>query len=211
MPRVLAVMAVSLLLGCNRSASPEAGDRSGSAPAQALAKPPAPSAPFVPPEPWQPRGEGEPIAPPDLEAETWRIQVNQYRPHQRKTPHWQPLPAAQALELQMPPGSGYRCLVQPIEVAPDANDFGTKLRAWLLTRRFVCSSDGFGSWTEYGLSVRLGTDGARDVRFQSDALLRERVGGVTRETKVVLRPDKQRREATLGPPQVMAGVEVDED
>ena len=95
--------------------------------------------PFAAPKPFVPRsGHGSPVAPPDLSQETWRALVNQYRPHQKKTPHWQPLPADQRVELQMPPGHGYRCVVYPLDVTQSTNDFGTELKGWSLRRDMLC-------------------------------------------------------------------------
>jgi hypothetical protein len=138
--------------------------------------------------------------------------VNQYSPHQIKTPKWQPLPAREVVELAMPPGSTFRCMATALEVKTDANTFGTELRAWLLSRSILCSSDGFRSWTQYPHRVRLSTDGARTVDFQSDGLLRERASdGTVRNTLVVMRSDAEPREASPGPPRILPGVEVASD
>jgi hypothetical protein len=138
--------------------------------------------------------------------------VSQNQPLQKKTPLWQPLPAPQTVELAMPEGSGFRCIVTPLQVAAEANDFGTKLKAWLLTRYLRCSSDGWRHWTEYGYRVKVLPDGSRTEEGEAGALLRELSADQTvLHSFVHLRSDKERREATTGPPQILPGVAVDED
>jgi hypothetical protein len=166
---------------------------------------------FVAPQPWQAKREGAaPIAPPELE--TWRVLVNQNQPPQIKTPRWQSLPPTETVELAMPAGSGFRCVITPLQVAADANEFGTKLKAWLLTRHLLCSGDDFRHWTEYVHPVRVLPDGARETPPESGALLRERDGDdAVRHTYVLLRSDTQTGEPTTGPPRILPGVVVDDD
>jgi hypothetical protein len=178
----------------------------------------APRVAFVAAQPWHSR-MGKPIAidPPDLANETWRVFVNQNQPIQLATPRWQPLPAQDNVEPTMPAGSRFRCLVTPLEIATDANDFGTKLKAWVLTRTLRCSVDGWHSWTEYPHKVRVAPDGTRTVVAAAEALLRQRDGAPgasaqpVRETYVLVRDDKEHREATTGPARILPGVAVDED
>jgi hypothetical protein len=180
----------------------------------------APREPFVAPEAWHSRmGKPQTIEPPALANETWRVFVNQSKPIQFKTPRWIPLPAQDNVEPEMPEGSTFRCLVTPLQIATDANDFGTKLKAWVLTRTLRCSADGWHSWTEYPHTVRVAPDGTRTVVTAAEALLRQRDAGGSaagsaagaRETVVLVRADKERREATTGPPRILPGVPVDED
>ena len=206
-----------LLLGCGSRA-----DREAAPVAQKLAEPPQtadksavhepPVFAFVAPKPWQSSREGStPLAPPDLSLETWRVLVSQTKPIQIKTPLWQSLPASQSVELSMPEGSGFRCVVTPLEVKAQANDFGTKLVAWSMLRRFVCSADGFRSWTEYQHEVRLRPDGTREDSPETGALLRERNGAQVVETYALMRTTPERREATTGPPQITTGKAIDPD
>jgi len=181
---------------------------SGSARQPAPVEPPI--ARFVAPATWHPTwGKGPAVEPPDLDGETWRVFVNQFEPIQRETPAWQALPARAAVELKMPPGSRHRCVVSPLEVVAQPDDFGAKLEHWLLVRTMVCSSDGFASWSSYPHRVALGTDGSRRVITHTDALLHEHEkDGSARESAVTLRSDKEVREASLGAPRILEGVEV---
>jgi len=222
--RVVGV-ACALLLGLVLIACGSSGDRAApSAPPPPASTtraespnddPPLPSGPpavaFVAAQPWQSTREGsEPIAPPPLE--TWRALVSQNQPHQIETPRWQPLPPQDTVGLKMPPGIGFRCVVTPLQVKAEANDFGTKLKAWVMTRSLLCSSDGFRRWTEHVHSVRLAGDGTRETSAVAGALLREREAGpVVRHSYVVMRADEENRQATTGPPRILPGVAVDDD
>lgn len=210
---------IALLIACgsrDERATPASAARPAS---HAAAKPSAdgarPSAPpavaFAEPQPWQSAREGtEPIAPPPLE--TWRALVSQHKPHQIETPRWQPLPPKDTVALKMAPGSALRCVVTPLQMTADANDFGTKLKAWVLTRSLLCSGDRFRSWTEHVHSVRVPTEGSRATTAEAAVLLRERdAGAEVRHAFVSVRDDEERRAATTGPPRILPGVAVDED
>ena len=202
------------LLGCGprtdtAGAAPSA--KQGSSGAKPAAKPPTFT--FAAPQAWRSKRDGvAPIAAPDLARETWRALVNQNAPIQAKTPHWQALPAGETVELQMPPESRFRCVVSPLEVTTQANILGTELKAWLFARRVLCSSDDWRTWTESTHRVRERIGAGREAGEDAGLLLREQQpDGRVRETYVLLRSDPEKREATLGPPHVLPGVEVDED
>jgi hypothetical protein len=165
---------------------------------------------FEPPQAWRSRRpDAAPIAPPDLSQHTRYAFVEQYEPHQVKTPIWQPLPASEATEIAMPPGSTFRCIALPLKLEPDANTFGTQLLGWLLSRNIVCSSDGWRSWTDYPHRVRLRPDGTRTVEYRSEGWLRERMAdGTIRRAWLALRSEAPRRAATTGAPQILPGVEI---
>ena len=241
---VMLISAAALaVVSCKGSAERSTPARAPSVPASKVPAPAALTAPaplpaelaaprvaFVAAQAWHSR-MGKPVAidPPALANETWRVFVNQNQPIQLATPRWLPLPAQDNVEPAMPPGSRFRCLVTPLQIATDANDFGTKLKAWVLTRTLRCSVDGWHSWTEYPHTVRVAPDGTRTVVAAAEALLRQRdneapprsAGAVppgdasgaqsVRETYVLVRADKEHREATTGPPRILPGVPVDED
>jgi hypothetical protein len=172
-----------------------------------------PATPFTPPQPWRSRGEPvEVVEPPDLARETWRAFVNQYKPMQKKTPLWRPLPAAETVVLEMPAASAFRCIVTPVQVSTETNDYGTKLKAWLLRRDLLCSADGWRSWTEHPHVARLLPDGTRQTTTMAQVQLRERDRDPeVRETFVLVRDDEEPRAATTGPPKILPNVAVDEE
>jgi hypothetical protein len=190
------------------AASAQATQTSAATPA---ARPP--SFTFVAPQAWRSRKPGvAPIEAPDLAQETWRALVTQSQPLQKKTPHWQALPAAQTVELQMQEASAFRCVVSPAEIRPDANTWGNKLKAWEISRSMLCSSDGWHSWTEAIHHVRRPVGAERPPEASTGLLLREQESdGSVRQSFVVIRSDKEQREATTGPPRVLPGVAVDDD
>jgi len=215
--RVLTIaVAACASLGCQKSAEPP--PPSAAQPSALTKTEPAPSLrppefPFVAPAPWQSRKKDAPaIPPPDVDAEVWRAFVTQNEPLQIKTPRWQALAPRETVEVAMPTVSKYRCVVTPLSIVTEANDFGTKLKAWVMTRRLLCSNDGWQSWTEYSHTARLPTEGEREMESVPQAFIREREPDQSvRQTFVLLRSDKEQLEATTGPPRILPGVRVDED
>lgn len=174
-----------------------------------------PSFTFVAPQPWQSKKEGvAPVDPPDLSKETWRIFVSQYEPIQFETPKWQPLPAAETVEVKMRPGSPYRCVVSPLKIEPIANGFRTKFKAWYMERTLLCSGDGFRTWIESKLALRANADGTRQVGPNAGALLTHwdaKDPNLLVHTSVLMRSDKENIEPTYGPPQILTNVNVPPD
>lgn len=190
------------------------GGDAAKAPAPAASPPPPapvvhapPSFSYVPATAWVSREDPNiTVAPPDPAKETWRVFSDQRKPMQKPTPVWRPLPANETVAVQLQPESGFRCIVTPLEVSSESNDFGTKLKAWILTRKLLCSGDQWRSWTEHPHSVRVAPDGARTTTLAAEALLREQNGAEPRETMVLVRDDEERRAATTGPPQIVPGL-----
>ncbi|MGD8863498.1 MAG: hypothetical protein PVI30_26020 [Myxococcales bacterium] len=128
---------------------------------------------------------------------------------QIETPRWQPLPATENVMLEMHPDSRFRCMVTPLSVAAESDDFGRELTGWVLERQLRCSSDRWRSWHAYTHEVRVRPSGRREsmptrawlhAQPRGDGDLRES----TRRTLVLLRDDAERRTATTGPPRIIA-------
>jgi hypothetical protein len=185
------------LAACARAPQPTA--------AEVAPPPPLPVSAFVPPHTWKPaRGHAEPVEPPALSELTWYVLIDQYEPHQKRTPEWQPLAADRTVEIAMPPGSHYRCVAVPLHIEPKADDMERELEGWFLARDVLCSSDGFRTWTSQPHRIILTRDGKRELDYRSDGWLRERAAdGTIIHTVVSLRAEQPRREATTGPPQVL--------
>ena len=83
--------------------------------------------------------------------------------------------AIENVAVQMRPDSRFRCLVTPLSVEAETDDFGSRLEAWVLGRQLRCSSDGWQTWTAYSHLVRVQSDGARETQAVR-ALLQLRVG-----------------------------------
>jgi len=204
---VLTKLGGGLLLGLSACSGPQPK----AAPAQAAlhsAPLALPTFTFQAPEVWRSRREGEaPVEPPDMERETWRVMVNQVEPLQRETPKWQSVRASETVELAMPKDSSFRCIAPPLEVHSEANMMATKFKAWVMTRSFLCSSDQFKSWTETQLQVTQAADGTRTSGPEAGLLLRDRgAGEPVRKVFVLMRSEPYKREATYGPPQILAEV-----
>jgi hypothetical protein len=222
LPPLILWLGALVLLGCKPTGERPAQPVPAAVPnplATESAKPAAaptqdpPSFAFVPPQPWQSSRKGSrPLPPPNMSEETWRIMVTQKEPLQAKTPLWQELPADRTVELQMAPGSRWRCSSSPLVVQPQADDFNIKLSGWELTRTLRCSSDGWHTWSEYTHAARVLPDGKHEMGPAGSALLRERAADKSViETVLVLRSDKHIVAATTGHPRILAGVHVDDD
>lgn len=204
------VLGFGLLGACSRTPKADAPQPSAAAPVAPPAAGHVPTFSFVPPQAWQSKKEGvPPVEPPDMAQETWRALVNQNDPIQFETPRWQPLPASETVELKMRPNSRYRCVVTPLQVEAAANGFQTKFKAWKMRRALLCSADDFLTWHESSLFVRVNADGTREAGPNAGALLRQwdqKDPNLMVHTTVVMRSDKQRLEATVGPPQILTNV-----
>lgn len=218
----ICALSCALALGCGPASAPDPAKAKPAATAveqsaRVAPRPtPAPAAPVfehVPPSTWRSTRKNVPeVAPPPAARESWRALASRTEPIQVKTPSWQTLPPEQSVELAMPEGSAHRCLVTPLSTVAVADDFGVKLQAWVLTRRLLCSSDGFATWTEQGHVLRIAPDGRSEVTSEGRALLRERgADGKARESFVTLRSDPEQRSATTGPPRVLPGVARTDD
>jgi hypothetical protein len=203
---------MAVLFGC-------ACGQKAAAPAVAPAEPAQPEAVLQPlkfefkePATFKSADGANTVPPPDLNAETWRVMVNQNEPMQRKNPFWQPLPARETVELQMTAGWKYRCMVAPLQVKPQPNEWGTELSAWMYTRTLMCSNDDFKSWSEAVLNVRQSAKGKRKAGPDAGLLLRERGDdGQIKQMFVMMRSDKENTLPTYGPPQIVAGRKVADD
>ena len=206
------LLAVLALGGCGSdAASPKRDPAPAPTASGALTQaPPSASPPsfaYSAPQPFRPNLADAPeVAPPDPAKEAWRALVSQSAPLQKKTPRWQALDAERSVELTMAEGSAFRCIVSPLSVTPEAEEFAKAPDAWVLARTLVCSSDGFRSWTEQAHVTRLLPDGTREITMQGGALLRERdAAGAVRESYVLLRSEPEKREATTGPARIVPG------
>mgnify|MGYP003428973212 FL=1 len=192
---------------CSACSGVRQPEQSASAPQPSAAVPqyPSPTQPFSAPQPWKPtQGDGQAVQPPQASEYTWHALVDQYEPHQKPTPQWQPLPAAETVEIAMPPGSSLRCIAPPLKIEAEPEESGRSLESWQLSREVLCTSDGFHTWNAYAYSMRLLPDGKRELSKGSDIWLRERASdGTILHTKLSVRAEALRREATVGPPQVL--------
>jgi|GEM_PF-3928824 len=200
-------VAVCLSSACGEKAAPLPAPEPAKEAAPLVQEQPAPQPPtftWKAPEPWKSHDGAKVVPPPDLEAETWRIMVNQNEPMQHKNPWWQPLPAGRTVELEMAPGAKFRCMVAPLIVEAEPDEDQEELLAWVLKRHFLCSSDDYRTWSETQLRVRLSAKGTRKVGPDAGILLRQRADdGKIIETFVVMRSDKDKSGPTYGPPKIL--------
>lgn len=157
-------------------------------------------------------GQGEPVSPPDANKEVWRVYAERRSPLQRKTPRWQLAKANEAIEVEMPASSRHRCVLQPLRMKPDTNDYGTELKGWQLHRTLLCSGDGWQTWSAQAGILYIDAAGERKEMMRARVFLHElQDNGDVHDYVVMVRTDKERRAATHGPPQILTGVAVDDD
>ena len=203
-------LTMAVLFGCACGQKPAAPAEPAKPQAQAVVQPLRFE--FKEPAAFKSADGAKTVPPPDLDAETWRVLVNQNEPMQLKNPFWQPVPARETVELQMTAGWKYRCMVAPLEVKAQPNEWGTELSAWLFKRTLMCSNDDFKSWSESVLNVRQSVKGKRKSGPDAGLLLRERGDdGQIKQMFVMMRSDKENTLPTYGPPQVLAGRKVADD
>ncbi len=103
--------------------------------------------------------KGEVTKPPTAAARPWRIMVLQEAPRPKKNPRWKVISVDERGELEMPAGSRYRCLYNPVSYRPTPDDRMEHVEQWRLVREVRCSSDGFRTYTPRPYAVSYGPDG----------------------------------------------------
>jgi hypothetical protein len=161
--------------------------RRGGGVAQAPGKPPF--EPFVPGEWHSPKGDVVAHAP-EAAAHPWRVLMLQDSPRPKKNPRFAPIPIEASGELEMPKGSRWRCLYNPVSFRPETDEHMKEVESWELLRATRCSSDGWRTYTQSLYSIKYGPDGAVLARSseQSELYLTDTVGGQPLQMTIILRP-----------------------
>jgi hypothetical protein len=135
-----------------------------------------------------PAGSARPSPVPAAER-PWRVWVNQEVPRQKPNPHWKPSPIKETTLLEMAADGRWRCAVTPAEVLARIGE-DLKLGSWQVSRRLVCSNDGWLTNVEERAQVTYGLDGkVVDSKTEASLILNDQVGGKPRVTVVGLRTD----------------------
>jgi hypothetical protein len=175
--------AVVCVFGCGR-AEPS-GPATTAAPATALA---APRTTFEIIDDF-PRKPGTPAPqPPEAALKPWQVWVNQERPRQKRNPRWNAHDAKASVDLELEPGTSFRCLLNPVRLSARSEETG-EVEAWSVWRSVRCSSDGWTTHVEAQLTIEVTGDGTWPERIEPAPLfLRETVDGKPREISIALRP-----------------------
>lgn len=176
--RVAGVVAVALVVGaCGK---PRSGGAGGTAPFEA----------FVPGE-YRPPIKAPVVPAPDGLKKPWRVEMRQTDPLPFKTPTWKSIPFDRAGELEMPAGSAFRCLYNPVRIQGTSDESYKQVTSWLVLREVWCSSDGWRTHSATALAVLYDGSGApvRGLGDQADLVLSEVIAGRATTISILLRAD----------------------
>jgi hypothetical protein len=153
---------------------------------------PAGQAPFESfvPGAWQPP-KGMLVKPPAAANHDWRVLMLQEEPRPKKNPHWKTIPIAQSGALEMPVGSHYKCIYNPVVFRPWPNEHVTEVLRWDLLRSVRCSDDDWATYSQATHVVTISGDGSSIVPAidQTQLSLHEVIDGHPVDLAIVLRAD----------------------
>jgi len=134
--------------------------------------------------------KGEAFHAPESSLRPWRAMAFQEVPRPKKNPRWRTIAVHEAVELEMPKGSRFRCLVNPAEVHVQEGEMPTKPAGWRVIRAVRCSSDGWRTSSQAAMSVSYGLDGAQGERSerQAELYLLDTVDGKPTRIAMLLQP-----------------------
>jgi hypothetical protein len=111
----------------------------------------------------------------------------QESPRPKKNPHWKIIPIAESGALEMPAGSHFQCIYNPVVFHPYGDERGGMDR-WELLRTVRCSNDG---WVTYSQATHLVTIDPRGTvtpaSEQTELALHETIDGHPVQTTVILK------------------------
>jgi hypothetical protein len=198
------------LLRCGRSEPAPRGETYSAAPSTAAASGPslAEKRPFTPPyEPftlteWRPPvPKDAPVSRPTKDLLfPWYVIVDQRTPRPKKNFQWTELPAERGGELELPSGSAWKCIHNPVRFVAQTDRDDERLTGWTVVRNVRCTTDGWATYVEGAHGVTASLDGKRaPISPQMELHLRDRLGEKPAEVSVVMRSDDPRPKPTKGP------------
>ena len=149
----------------------------------------APIEAFVAPQ-WK-SFKGVVFQPPKAANHPWRVMMLQDWPRPKKTPEWHSAKPDEALVIEMPQGSHFRCLVNPVNFRVSENEIPLAPQGWTLLRTVRCSSDGWHSYSQSAFSeffAQDGTPGDKNGKV-AELYLHDFIGGKGVDITMLLRAD----------------------
>jgi hypothetical protein len=143
---------------------------------------------FAPGEWRTPKGVA--IKAPEQSNRDWRVLMLQESPRPKKNPHWKTIPIAQSGALEMPVGSHYKCIYNPVMFRAWPNEHLTEV-SWDLMRSVRCSSDDWATYSQATHVVKISPDGSSVVPAidQTQLSLHEVIDNHPVDIAIVLRAD----------------------
>ena len=156
-------------------------------PAPPPVKPPLET--FVPGE-WR-TPKGVVMNAPPASNRAWRVLALQESPRPKKNPHWKTIAIQDSGILEMPVGSHFQCLYNPVKFRSWPNEHVSSVAKWELMRSVRCSNDGWATYSQAIHVVTISGDGATVIPAidQTELSLNETIDGKPVQSSIVLRAD----------------------
>jgi hypothetical protein len=121
----------------------------------------------------------------------WRVLMLQEEPRPKKNPHWRTIKIAESGTIEMPAGSHFKCIFNPVSFRSWPNDHLSGVDKWDLLRSVRCSSDGWATYSQAIHVVSISGDGASVVPnvVQTELNLYEVIDGTAVQLTIALRAD----------------------
>jgi hypothetical protein len=128
------------------------------------------------------------LAPESLKK-PWRVEMLQTDPRPFKNPRWKAIPIEAAGELEMPAGSSFRCLYNPLRIQASLDESLKAVASWHVAREVWCSNDGWRTHSATGLIVHYDAGGApvRGMGDQAELVLFEAIQARPTKISILLR------------------------
>jgi len=177
---VAAVVSLSLVVGACGRLRPGGAAGNGKAPFET----------FVPGE-YRPPIQAPAVPAPEGLKKPWRVEMLQTDPRPFKNPQWKTIPIEAAGELEMPVGSTFRCLYNPLKIQGTSDESLKEATGWHAAREVWCSNDGWRTHSATGLIVRYDAKGTpvRGMDDQAELVLFEVIRGRPTRISILLRAD----------------------
>ena len=122
----------------------------------------------------------------------WYVMMLQERPIPKKRPDWVKAEPTRSALLEMPAGSRFRCLYNPVVVRGTPDGEGENLAAWVVLRTVRCSSDGWLTYSQAVLSVTLDPSGKKLAQSteQAELYLNDPIDGQKVDMTLILRAEE---------------------
>lgn len=135
--------------------------------------------------------KGAVFHPPESANHPWRVMMLQESPRPKKGPRWTTLPIEQSGEIEMPQGSRFRCLYNPVTFRAIQDEGMASVEQWDVIRGVRCSADSFRTYAQALFLVSYAQDGKLLKRSgdQAELYLHDRVEGQPLEVTIMLKPD----------------------
>jgi hypothetical protein len=145
---------------------------------------------FVTPEFHPPMGHAV-FTPPDALKKPWRVMMLQNEPRPVKNPAWRSIPVEASGLIDMPDGSEFKCLYNPVEFRGAGDESFKGIERWSSRRQIRCTSDDWRTSVSTELLSNYAPDGKLEQRSsdQAELDLAEVIRGRPTQISILLRPD----------------------